>query len=120
VANVGGPVRSELGRMVRSTSLIQQREGRHPSSLDEVRRPPPGQEAEELSYAHQPQFPNAACSNGLWFVNATLQLQQRNAGSHHLESIRGAVLGGMATDDLRSLQGDGAIPMGEVGFRSLI
>jgi hypothetical protein len=65
-------------------------------------------------------FSNAACSNVRWFVNATLQLQQRNAGSHHLESIRGAVLGGMATDDLRSLQGDEAIPMAEVGLRSLI
>ena len=51
VANGGGPVPSELGRGVRSASLSQRREGRHPS-FDEVRRPLPSQAAEELSCTH--------------------------------------------------------------------
>jgi hypothetical protein len=52
VADGSGPFPSGLGRMVHSASLSQWREGRH-SYLDEVRHPPPGQAAEELSCAQQ-------------------------------------------------------------------
>jgi hypothetical protein len=50
VADGSGPFHSGLGRMVRSASLSQRREG-PPSIPDENHCPPPGQAAEELSCA---------------------------------------------------------------------
>ena len=50
MAEGGGRFPSGLGRMVCSASLSRWREARHPI-MDEVRRPPPGQPAEESSCA---------------------------------------------------------------------